>query len=83
MGVKTISVTDTAYNLLQSMKSEDEDVSEAIIRLVKKKSSLVECAGLWSDIDEEIEEIEEGMKEMRESLNLSLKERNSKIFMFL
>ena len=42
----------------------------------KKKSSLVECAGLWSDIpDEEIEEMEEGMKEMRESLNLSLKER--------
>ncbi len=43
---------------------------------VKKKSGLVECAGLWSDIpDKEIEEIEEGMKEMRESLILSLKER--------
>ena len=67
MGVKTIPVTDTAYNLLLSMKSEDEDVSEAIIRLLKKKSRLVECAGLWRDIpDEEIEEIEEGMKELRE-----------------
>lgn len=31
MGVKTISVTDTAYNLLLSMKSEDEDISEAIL----------------------------------------------------
>jgi len=41
-----------------------------IIRLLKKKSRLVECAGLWSDIpDEELEEIEEGMREMRESLN--------------
>jgi len=76
MGVKSISVTDTAYNLLLSMKSEDEDVSEAIVRLLKKKSSLVECAGLWSDIpDEEIEEMEEGMKEMRKSLTQSLKER--------
>ena len=70
MGVKTISVTDTAYNLLQSMKSEDEDVSEVIIRVLKKKSGLVECAGLWRDIpDKEIEEIEEGMKEMRKILN--------------
>ncbi len=70
MGVKTISVTDTAYNLLQSMKSEDEDVSEVIIRLLKKKSSLLECAGLWRDIpDEKIEEMEEGMKEMRKILN--------------
>lgn len=67
MGVKTIPVTDTAYNLLLSMKSEDEDVSETIIRLLKKKSRLVEYAGLWRDIpDEEIEEIEEGMKELRE-----------------
>ncbi|KAF5428148.1 putative antitoxin, CopG family [Candidatus Methanophagaceae archaeon] len=53
------------------MKSEDEDVSGAIIRVLKKKSGLVECAGLWSDIpDKEIEEIEEGMKEMRKSLIL-------------
>lgn len=77
MGVKTISVTDTAYNLLLSMKSKDEDVSAAIIRLLKKKASLAECAGLWRDIpDEEIEEMEEGMKELRKSFSRSLKERS-------
>ena len=77
MGVKTISVTDTAYNLLLSMKSKDEDVSAAIIRLLKKKASLAECAGLWRDIpDEEIEEMEEGMKELRKSFSTSLKERS-------
>lgn len=47
------------------MKSEDEDISEAIIRLLKKKSRLVECAGLWSDIpDEELEDIDMGEKEL-------------------
>ena len=77
MGVKTISVTDTAYNLLLSMKSKDEDVSAAIIRLLKKKASLAECAGLWRDIpDEEIEEMEEGMKELRKSFSIALKERS-------
>ena len=77
MGVKTISVTDTAYNLLLSMKSKDEDVSAAIIRLLKKKASLAECAGLWKDIpDEEIEEMDEGMKELRNSFSISLKERS-------
>lgn len=64
MGVKTISVTDTAYKLLQSVKSEDEDVSEAIIRVLKKKSSLVECAGLWGDILDESNC--EGCYELRE-----------------
>ncbi|MBE9593847.1 MAG: hypothetical protein IMF19_10265, partial [Proteobacteria bacterium] len=69
--------TDTAYNLLLSMKSKDEDVSAAIIRLLKKKASLAECAGLWIDIpNEEIEEMEEGMKELRKSFSRSLKERS-------
>ncbi len=35
MGVKTISVTDTAYNLLLSMKSEDEDNFIQRLSLIK------------------------------------------------
>ncbi len=60
------------------MKSEDEDISGAITRLLKKKSSLVECAGLCSDIpDEEIEEIEGGMEDLSKSNRVVKASNNS------
>lgn len=42
---------------------------------VTKKGSLSECAGLWKDMsEEEIEELREGIKEMRTSLTSSVEE---------
>ena len=36
MAVKTITITEEAYNHLKSAKSEEESFTEAIIRITKK-----------------------------------------------
>ncbi|MDI6654563.1 MAG: antitoxin VapB family protein [Candidatus Hydrothermarchaeota archaeon] len=75
MASKTISVTEDVYRLLSRMKLKSESFSEMLVRLAKKKGSLSECAGLWRDMsEEEIEELKEGIKEMRKSLTSSVEE---------
>jgi len=75
MASKTISVTEDVYRLLSMMKLKSESFSEMLVRLAKKKGSLSECAGLWEDMsEEEIEELREGIKEMRKSLTSSVEE---------
>lgn len=76
MASKTISVTDDVFRLLSRMKLRGESFSEMFTRLAKRKGNLSECAGLWSDMSkEEVEELMEGIKEMRRSLTSSLEKR--------
>lgn len=78
MASKTISVTEDIYKLLSRMKLKSESFSEMLARLARKRGSLSDCAGLWKDMSgEEIEELKEGMKEMRKSLTSSVEERVS------
>ncbi len=72
---KTIAVTEDVYTLLSRMKLKGESFSEMLARLARKKGRLSECAGLWRDIsEEEIEELKEGIKELRKSLTSSVEE---------
>ncbi|MCS4542458.1 MAG: antitoxin VapB family protein [Euryarchaeota archaeon] len=74
MTSKTISITKEVYELLLKLKLKGESFSETIARLAKKGGKLSECAGLWSDMsEEEIQEIKTGIKQMRKTLDETLK----------
>lgn len=78
MTSRTISITDNVYKMLSRLKLKNESFSETITRLAKK-GKISECAGLWGDMPEkELEELEEGIKRMRESISLSIKRMGSR-----
>lgn len=62
MSTKTISVTDEAYDILNSKKEATESFSEVIVRLSGKKK-LASFAGILSR--ESADAIEKDIKEMR------------------
>jgi len=80
MASKTLSVTEDVYYLLAREKFKDESFSEVIKRLVKSRGKLIDCAGLWKNLtDDDIQEIKNQIKKLRESSKLSLKRRIGKI----
>jgi len=62
MGTKTISITEEAYNRLDSRKKERESFSEVINRLTSK-GSLARFAGIFSKA--EAEELGENIRKSR------------------
>ncbi len=66
MVVKTITVTEDAYEALKSMKVEDESFSEVILR-IKKKRPLSDFFGVLSK--ETGDRMEAAMKEVRKQRN--------------
>ena len=75
MPSKNISITEDVYRLLSRMKLEGESFSDTIRRLAKR-SSLADCAGLWSDLpEEEMEALKGGIQELRGRAGESLRAR--------
>lgn len=52
MPSKNISITEDVYEMLSRLKLEGESFSDAIRRLAER-GSIMECAGLWSEMPEE------------------------------
>ena len=73
--VKTITVTEEAYNHLKEYKQGEESFSELIERFFhkKRKISLDEVVGILSE--EQGKELEQISKETRKNLDTSLKKR--------
>ncbi|HMF33870.1 MAG TPA: antitoxin VapB family protein [Candidatus Lokiarchaeia archaeon] len=57
MVTKTITITETAYNLLKRKKRPDESFSDLITRFFGENVSIVEFYGAWEGDDEEWSEI--------------------------
>ncbi len=57
MGVKTITITEEAYNLLKSVKRKDESFSDVIKRLVENKGKIMDNFGKLEIKDDVIKEI--------------------------
>jgi predicted CopG family antitoxin len=67
MGTKTISIRDEVYNVLKSLKRDNESFSEVIGKLAKKrKSDLSQYFGVLKD-SKVLNEIEEDYKKIRAS----------------
>ena len=65
MSVKTITITEEAYNHLKSAKSEDESFTEAIIRITKK-NPLDALVGILTKDD--ANELRENIKGVRQKM---------------
>jgi len=57
MAVKTITVTEEAYNGLKGLKRKDESFSELLIRLTKGRNTLKKMLGALPDIKLSVEDI--------------------------
>ena len=68
MGTKTISIREDVYESLKSMKREEENISDAVERLINKKreANLVDFFGVLKD-SEVLEGLEDDTKRIRAS----------------
>ncbi|MDJ1422645.1 MAG: antitoxin VapB family protein [Candidatus Methanoperedens sp.] len=67
MGTKTISIRDDIYNILKSLKRENESFSDVIGELAKKKkSNLRDYFGALKD-SKALDEIEDDYMKIRSS----------------
>jgi len=79
--VRTITVTDEAYERLKNHKMEGESFTDVIKREFSKKKSIAEFAGAWGHLTEkEIAEIRKSVKDVRSRLSKDLLERRNKLF---
>lgn len=62
MGVKTLTITEEAYELLSREKKGKESFSEVIKRLARERGELKDSFGAWTMTDQEEERIFFGLK---------------------
>ena len=66
MAVKTITITEEAYEKIASNKKQGESFSELIGRSFDKKGDISQFIGAWSDMsDETAEKIKKHIETMR------------------
>ncbi|MFQ6013442.1 MAG: antitoxin VapB family protein [Thermoplasmata archaeon] len=53
MSVKTVTLSEDAYDALAALKRQGESFSEVVRRLTRTSHSLLEFAGDWKDIPAE------------------------------
>lgn len=76
---KNIAVADDVYEMLSKEKREGESFSDVIRRMGKRRRSLLEFAGAWTDIpDEEFREMEAAWKWANQPLEVSLGTRRKR-----
>ncbi len=76
MAIKNISITTEAYERLARLKKERESFSEVITRITKK-GKLDDFFGIWDK--KTADEIEENIKEIRETSKKNWAEKMKKI----
>lgn len=77
MAVKTITVTTDAYEALKELKGEHESFSETILRVVRRRPSLAEFAGILSEASGE--RLERAINENRKNHRISYEKRIKRI----
>ena len=78
MAVKTITITESAYNTLKGMKQGDESFSEAIQRIGSGKKSVSDFFGLLKDSETSTEEMQERAREVRKRVSESFRRRHGR-----
>ncbi len=73
--VKTITVTDDAYEMLRKMKSGDESFSEVIKRIAKPRVNLRDYFGILPK--EDIKGARKSLKERRKRISKSIEARKN------
>ena len=73
--VKTITVTDDAYEMLKKMKSGDESFSEVIRRVAKPTFNIMDYFGILSK--EDGDKVSEEIKKRRERISKDIEARRN------
>ena len=76
MAVKTITITENAYNRLKSTKSEDESFTDAIIRITNR-NPLDALVGILTK--EDAAELRGNIKEIRRKMDAEVAETAKKL----
>ncbi|GEM_PF-6687131 len=80
MVIKSLTITEEAYNALKRIKYEEESFSKVIIRISnEKRGSLAEYFGVLKDSKDKLHELKKEIKERRSKINLEFLERTKKI----
>lgn len=78
MVVKTITVTENAYERLKSQKHSEESFSEVILRVVPKKATAADWLGICPGTEEELQADLKALKERRLEVSKEFERRRSK-----
>ncbi len=81
MVVKTITVTEEAYEALKRLKMENESFSQGILRVSQEKkiNPVVKYFGVLKDSKKEMVELRRKIKERRAEIDKEAEERAHKI----
>ncbi len=75
MTVKTITITENAYNALKQLKHSDESFSEVILRTTLKKATAEDWLGLFPGTSEEAEKQRKAARNLRVKISKQIRER--------
>ena len=76
--VKTITITDNAYESLKRLKIGDDSFSDVIKRISKEKKTIKDFFGILGS--DNYEEMKEKTKKIRKELDKDAKERMKNVF---
>ena len=80
MAIKSLTITEEAYNLLKRFKYEEESFTEAILRIGKGKSSAIDkYFGILKLSEKEAEEWKNKIKKRRKEVDTEFKQRLNKL----
>ncbi len=75
MAIKTITITEDAYNCVSRLKHENESFSKLFLRLGERKLQVKDLIGAIKITEKEAKEWQEQIGESRENLNKDMGER--------
>jgi len=70
MATKNISIRENVYKKLCESKGDNESFSDAILRILDKKPSLLAFSGILKEDDKELKFIEDEARGLRKSAKL-------------
>jgi predicted CopG family antitoxin len=81
MAIKSLTITEDAYDALKAMKYGDESFSDVILRLSKEKvGAVAKFFGIWKDKPEVVKEIRQRISERRALIDKEFAERQKRFF---
>ena len=75
MVVKTITITEDAYEAIKRMKGVEESFSELFRRLGKQQLTIDDVAGILDESEEETEAFRKRVQESRKRMNVGFRRR--------
>ncbi len=80
MVIKTITITEDAYNKIKRLKQDNESFSELFTRIsYEKRKPISSLLGVLKTTDKEMEKRRERFKKIREETSRALEERMARL----